>query len=92
MSAAYVDSGLFVKSYIEEPNSKEAESLLRGLGRMHAVPQSLSAARRGGMGSLLRPLSPFPHDQMRLWPIVPIGDAHAYGRYGPSLWARSDGP
>jgi len=32
MSAAYVDSGLFVKSYIEEPNSKEAETLLRGLG------------------------------------------------------------
>jgi len=31
-SAAYVDSGLFVKSYIEEPNSKEADAILRGLG------------------------------------------------------------
>jgi predicted nucleic acid-binding protein len=30
--AAYVDTGLFVKSYIEEPNSKEAETILRGLG------------------------------------------------------------
>ncbi len=27
-----MDSGLFVKSYIEEPNSHEAESLLRDLG------------------------------------------------------------
>ena len=30
--ATYVDSGLFVKSYIEEPNSKEAEAILLSIG------------------------------------------------------------
>jgi hypothetical protein len=32
MNAAYVDTGIFVKSYIEEPNSQEADALLRRLG------------------------------------------------------------
>jgi len=32
MSPAYVETGLFVKSYIEEPDSKEADSILRRLG------------------------------------------------------------
>ncbi len=32
MSGAYADSGLFVKSYVEEPNSKESDAILFALG------------------------------------------------------------
>jgi len=33
--STYVDSSLFVKSYVDEPNSQEADDLLRELGTPH---------------------------------------------------------